>query len=379
MVGGWSGFLVFVVVVVVTEVGLSPVSGSELVAVAGRLSVLVVVPPWFPVPPVGYGGVESVADSLVRGLVARGHRVEVVCGGGSTLPVPVYSAYAEPLPLRINDSIVDVRHAMVVEDVLAGSHFDVVHDHTLMGPWLAAKRDGVSVTTVHNWIGRQDYLAYTERVSRLSPVVGVSRSHVRSLPTVRWAGFVHNGIRTSALPFADRSTREDWVLYLGRSVRIKGVHLAIDAARAAGRRIVLAVKCNEPPEKRYFHEWIEPRLGPDVEWLGEVDFATKGELLARASCLLNPVDWNEPFGLVMAEAQACGTPVVALDRGACAEVVEHGVTGLICQTPDELPAALPAAETLSSHACRERAVTAFDESVMAAGYEQLYHRLAAAQ
>jgi glycosyltransferase involved in cell wall biosynthesis len=357
----------------------TPRSEPDPVAATGPLSVLVVVPPWFPVPPVGYGGVEAVADSLVRALVSRGHRVEVVGGGGSTLPVPVHTAYSEPLPLRINDSIVDVRHAMVVEDVLAGSNFDVVHDHTLMGPWLAAKRDGVSVTTVHNWIGREDYLAYTERVSRLSPVVGVSRTHVRSLPTVQWAGFVHNGIRTSALPFADRDAREDWVLYLGRSVRIKGVHLAIDAARAAGRRIVLAVKCNEPEEKDYFSEWIEPRLGPDVDWLGEVDFATKGELLARASCLLNPVDWNEPFGLVMAEALACGTPVVALDRGACAEVVEHGVTGLICQTTDELPAALSAAEGLSSQACRDRAVSAFDESVMAAGYEQLYHRLAAAR
>ncbi|MGH3816690.1 MAG: glycosyltransferase [Pseudonocardiaceae bacterium] len=356
----------------------APRSEPDTAAATGPLSVLVVVPPWFPVPPVGYGGVEAVVDSLVRALVSRGHRVEVVGGGGSTLPVPVHSAYPAPLPLRINESIVDIRHAMVVEDVLDGSNFDIVHDHTLMGPWLAAKRDGVSVTTVHNPVSR-DNLAYTERASRLSPVVGVSRSHVRSLPTVRWAGFVHNGIRTSALPFADRSAREDWVLFLGRNVRIKGVHVAIDAARAAGRRIVLAVKCNEPVEKRYFSEWIEPRLGPDVDWLGEVDFATKGELLARASCLLNPVEYNEPFGLVMAEAHACGTPVVALDRGACAEVVEHGVTGWICRTPAELPAALSVVEGLSSQACRDRAVSAFDESVMAAGYEQLYHRLVAAR
>jgi glycosyltransferase involved in cell wall biosynthesis len=362
-----------------SDVGPSPTPHTKPVAATEPLSVLVVVPPWFPVPPVGYGGLEAVADSLVRALVSRGHRVEVVGGGGSTLPVPVHTAYSEPLPLRINDSIVDIRHAMVVEDVLAGSNFDVVHDHTLMGPWLAGKRDGVSVTTNHNGAARADYLAYTERVSRLSPLVGVSRSHIRSLPTVRWAGFVHNGIRTCALPFADRGAREDWVLYLGRAHRSKGMHTAIDAARAAGRRLVLAAKCNEPLEKRYFSEWVEPRLGPDVDWLGEVDFATKGELLARASCLLNPVDWNEPFGLVMAEANACGTPVVALDRGACAEVVEHGVTGWICPTTDELPAALSAVEELSSQACRDRAVSAFDESVMAASYEHLYHRLAAAR
>ncbi|MGW3166875.1 glycosyltransferase family 4 protein [Streptomyces sp. NPDC001142] len=329
-------------------------------------------------PPRGYGGTESVCDSLVRALVARGHRVEVVGGGGSQLDVPVYSAYPEPMPLRINDAIVDVRHAMLVEDILAQSSFDIVHDHTLMGPWLASKRDGASLTTVHNAVGK-DYLAYTERASRLAPVVGVSESHVRSLPSVRWAGFVHNGIPTARLPYADRTHREDWILFLGRTVRVKGMHTAIDAARAAGRRIVLAAKCNEAPEKKYFAEWIEPRLGPDVEWLGEVDFATKGELLSRASCLLNPVDWNEPFGLVMAEAQACGTPVVALDRGASAELVEHGVTGWICETPEELPTALPKVESLSSEACRERAVTRFDESTMAAGYERLYRELLAAR
>jgi glycosyltransferase involved in cell wall biosynthesis len=302
----------------------------------------------------------------------------VVGGGGPQLDVPVHSAYAEPLPLRINESIIDVRMAMLVEDVLSGSTFDIVHDHTLMGPWLAAKRESTSLTTVHNAVSK-DYLAYTERASRLSPVVGISRSHVQALPTVRWKGFVHNGIPTTQFPFADRDHREDWVLFLGRSVRVKGMHTAIDAARAAGRRILLAAKCNEPPEKRYFVEWIEPRLGPDAEWLGEVDFTTKGELLSRTSCLLNPVDWNEPFGLVMAEAQACGTPVVALDRGASAELVEHGVTGWICGTAEELPAALSKAENLSSKACRDRAVTAFDESVMAAGYEQLYRKLVAAR
>lgn len=342
------------------------------------LSILVVVPPWFPVPPKGYGGVEAVCDSLIRALVSKGHRVEVAGGGGSELDVPVHTAYSEPLPLRINESIVDVRHAMMVEDVLESSQFDVVHDHTLMGPWLAAKRPEVSLTTVHNALS-EDYLSYTERVSATASLVGVSQFHIDGLPSIDWLDFVHNGVATERFPYVDRDSREEWVLYLGRSIRTKGMHTAIDAARIAGRKIVLAAKCNEPFEKKYFAEYIEPRLGPGVEWLGEVDFKTKAELLGRATCLLNPIAWQEPFGLVMAEAQACGTPVVALDQGSCSEVVLHGETGWLCDSTVGLASGIEEAEGMSSSACRLRAVTHFDENVMADSYERLYLKLLAAR
>jgi glycosyltransferase involved in cell wall biosynthesis len=327
-----------------------------------------------PVPPRGYGGLEAVCATLVEALVARGHRVELVAGGGSHVSVPLHTAFPKPMPDRINDNIVDLVHAATVQEIVSAKHFDVIHDHTWLGPLLAPMRSVPTVTTMHNHPSRE-WLTYTEMVSRTSPLLGVSRSHIDSLPTVRWRGYVHNGIPTVRFPFSGDHAREEWVLYLGRATRVKGMHTAIDVARRAGRRIVLAAKWNEPSEKKYYAEYIEPRLGPDTEWLGEVDFDTKVELLSKATCLLNPIDWHEPFGLVMAEAQACGTPVVALNRGAAAEVVEHAHTGFVYDTVEELPAGIEQAAKISSRDCRERAERLFDSAVMAAGYEAQYEKL----
>src|SRR5207248_1022300 len=137
-----------------------------------------------------------------------------------------------------------------------------------------------------------------------------------------------------------REAKEDWVLFIGRFTEEKGAHLAVDAARAAGKRIVLAGKLNEPAEHEYFDEAVRPRLGPDVDYVGEVDAPGKRELYAKAACLLFPVQWPEPFGMVMVEAMACGTPVVALEDGSVPEVVVDGTTGVICATTDDLPAAI---------------------------------------
>jgi len=226
------------------------------------LSILQVVPPWLPVPPRGYGGIEAVCATLVDGLVARGHHVELVAGGGLQVPVPLHAAFPEPMPDRINDSIVDLLHGAAAQEIAMSRHFDVIHEHTWLGALLGPLRPVPTLTTIHNLPSR-DYLTYTEIVSKNSALVGLSRSHLSGLPTVRWSGYVHNGIPTDKYPFSPESAREDWVFYLGRATRAKGMHAAIDAARAAGRRIILAAKCNEPPEKKYFAEYIAPRLGRD--------------------------------------------------------------------------------------------------------------------
>lgn len=185
---------------------------------------------------------------------------------------------------------------------------------------------------------------------------------------------VHNGVDVSSFPFRD--AKEDWVVFVGRFVEEKGAHLAIDAARAAGRRIVLAGKVSEPAEQDYFDREIQPRLGPDVEYVGQADAEAKRELYAKAACLLFPVRWPEPFGMVMVEAMACGTPVVALDHGSVPEVVVDGTTGIVCSTVDELPAAIAKAERLQPSACRDHVTRHFDVSVTAEGYEKVYRRVA---
>src|SRR5437867_10522174 len=152
----------------------------------------------------------------------------------------------------------------------------------------------------------------------------------------------------------------------------KGAPVAIDAARAAGVPIVLAAKCNEAPERAYFETFVRPKLGPGVEWIGEADAAAKKDLLGRARCLVFPIQWEEPFGIVMVEAIACGTPVVALNGGSVPEVVVDGVTGIICHGPEELPAAIGRAERVSPAACRTHAARRFDLAQMAEAYEAVY-------
>jgi glycosyltransferase involved in cell wall biosynthesis len=155
----------------------------------------------------------------------------------------------------------------------------------------------------------------------------------------------------------------------------KGAHIAIEAAREAGWNLVMAGKCNEPAEKSYFDVEIAPRLGAGIEWTGEADTERKKDLLSRASCLVFPIRWEEPFGIVMVEAMACGTPVVALRRGSVPEVIVNEVTGYICDLPAQLPESLRRAELINPQDCRDHATNHFDCSNMVAGYESVYGEL----
>jgi glycosyltransferase involved in cell wall biosynthesis len=191
-----------------------------------------------------------------------------------------------------------------------------------------------------------------------------------------WLGRVYNGVRVRSFPFGER--KEDFVLFLGRCSPDKGMDVAIDVARSAGRHLMLAAKCNEPAEQAYFEQHIRPRLGPDVTWLGEVGGRQKLDLLLRARCLIFPIQWDEPFGMVLIEAMSCGTPVVALRRGSVAELIDDGVTGLVTTDISRLPELIEQVERISPATCRRVATERFDIDQMARGYEQLYLRLVGA-
>ena len=213
------------------------------------------------------------------------------------------------------------------------------------------------------------YAALGDRVE----LVAISRAQRLFRPDLNWVATVHNAVDVADFPY--RTDKQDYVLFLGRMCHDKGVHLAIEAAKEAGRRLVIAAKCEEEPEKAYFEEYVEPRLGPDIEFIGQADGERKRELLTNARCLLLPLLWEEPFGLVMIEALACGTPVVALRRGSAPEVIVDGVTGLICDEPKELAAALGAIDRIDPAMCRRDAERRFDLTVMAQRYEQVYRGL----
>jgi len=333
-----------------------------------------VAPPYFTIPPEGYGGVESVVAGLVDGLVDRGHRVTLLAAGDHATRAQRFIRTWDEHPVdQLGEALPEVVNtARVAALIGAGTDYDVVHDHSLAGPLLARGRRAPTVVTVH---GPMNELADVYRpLGGDVSLVAISENQRRSAADLNWVATVHNAIDVSSFPFRDR--KDDYVLFLGRFHETKGPHLAIDAARAAGVRILLAGKCAEPPEQEFYEAEIAPRLGPDAVYVGDADSNEKRRLLAGARCLLFPIRWDEPFGMVMVEAMACGTPVVALSNGSVPEVVVDGSTGVVVEHERELPDAIARAQGLDPADCRRHAETCFGIEAMAAGYEEVYRSVA---
>jgi glycosyltransferase involved in cell wall biosynthesis len=342
-----------------------------------RLKIAVVAPPWFPVPPTGYGGIESVCAGLVDGLVERGHDVTLIgAGQDDTDATRFFAATKEPQSDSVGDALTEVRHAVAASQVIGGLDVDVIHDHTAAGPLVAAGLEIPTVVTAHGPVDGElgDYYGnlsryYRDLGERIS-YVSISNSQRAGAPDLPWAATVYNGIRVSDHDF--RCDKDDFVLFIGRCCPEKAPELAVHAARDAGRKLVALTKCREPDEKDHFEQVVEPLLGSDVEWLEEPPKERKHDLLARARALVMPIQWDEPFGMVMIEALASGTPVVALRRGAVPEIVEDGMTGFICDEPAELPTAIERAGEIDSDTCRQVVENRFSLQTMARGYEQVY-------
>jgi glycosyltransferase involved in cell wall biosynthesis len=340
---------------------------------AGRpLRVAMVVPPYVELPPPRYGGTEAVCAALVDGLVERGHEVTVLGVGRNGTRGRFVASRPDPQSDRMGQLMPEVLHIAQVAVALERLEVDVIHDHTVAGLLTARSRPAPTVATMHAPLEGE----MAELVSAVAPpviLVAISDNQRRAAPGLPWAGTVHNAIRVEDFPFT--RDKEDYALFLGRACADKGMPNAIHAARSAGIPLRIAAKCVEDAEVAYFDAEVRPLLGPGVEWLGEVGGADKLELLGRARCLLFPIEWEEPFGMVLVEALACGTPVVALRRGAVPEIVEHGVTGFVTDDPDELPALLRAVDRLDPQRCRQEAERRFDVARMAAEYEAVYQRV----
>lgn len=337
------------------------------------LHVAMVAPPYFPVPPDGYGGVEAVVADLVDALGEQGHRITLLAAGPpGTTAAEFLQVEPEASSARLGEALPEVLHAARTWRLLRDHPAELVHDHTLAGALLAPGRDVPTLVTAHGPVSGdlgEVYVALGDSVH----LVALS-DHQRALaPGLPWAATVPNAVKVASFPF--REDKEDFALFLGRFHPEKAPHVAIDAARAAGVPLVLAGKCSEPLEREYFRTEIEPRLGEGVEVLGVADATRKRDLLSRARCLLFPIRWDEPFGLVMVEALACGTPVVALRQGAVPEVVRDGVTGVVVDKESDLVDAILASAALSPRACRKDAEDRFDTSRMASAYEQVYRDL----
>ena len=333
------------------------------------LRVVVVAPPYFSVPPDGYGGIEAVLALLVDGLAERGHNVTLVGAGEPRTTGDFVATFEEPQAGRLGQMQPELAHAARVEAVLADLDHDVVHDHSAAAPLGAGHRAAPTVVTSHGPVVGE-WGEYVTHLSRSTAMVAISEAQRERAPQVRWAGMVHNAVDVAAIPF--RTEKEDHVVWLGRFSPDKGAHLAIEVARSAGRSIRLAGKCDEPDEKRYFDEAVAPLLGSDAEYLGVLGAEQKYELLGSAAAFVFPLQWEEPFGMVLLESMACGTPVLSLSRGAVPEVVADGVTGYVRDDESELAPLLDQLDSIDPAACRARVQERFGPHRMVDGYEEIY-------
>ncbi|WP_091090191.1 glycosyltransferase family 4 protein [Micromonospora nigra] len=336
-----------------------------------------VVPPWLSVPPPGYGGLENVVAGLVDALVARGHAVTLFGAGEHHGTAAGFVSTGPQLQYhRLGESLPELAHLARVNDLVDPADFDVIHDHTTIGPLVAGRRAVPTVATVHgNPVG--EYGTVLGDTDHGVGLVAISHAQRRLNPGLPWVGTVHNAMDVQGIP-RKYAPGPGPVLWLARFSPDKGPDLAIRACREAGLPLVLAGKCNEPAERSYFHEVVRPMLGEDVTVVMDADRTAALRLLVEARCLIMPIQWEEPFGMVILEAMATGTPVVALHRGSVPELVRPGVTGLVCERDDELPAALRAASRIDPADCVAHVVENFSTQRMALGYEAVYRRFVGA-
>jgi glycosyltransferase involved in cell wall biosynthesis len=334
------------------------------------MRIAVIAPPWVPVPPPAYGGTERVLDDLCRALAGDGHDVLLFATGDSTCPVERAWTYEIARGTEHASPAAELRHVIDAYDTVRAWSADVVHDHTMSGPFYAERHPELNVVTTNHGPFDGDLGPLYRKLAGRVPIIAISQHQAATARATPIAAVIHHGLDVDRFPFG--TGRGGHALFLGRMSPDKGIHTAIHVAHAAGIPLRIAAKMREKNEYEYFTQRIKPLLGGNVEYLGEVGGDAKAVLLADAACLLNPIAWPEPFGMVMIEALACGTPVVATPCGAAPEIVDDGVTGFLRSDPDSLITALDQVAGLDRRAARAAAETRFSAQRMATEHAQVY-------
>jgi len=339
------------------------------------LKIAQIAPLYEAVPPKLYGGTERVVAHLADSLVAQGQEVTLFASGdtrtqANLVAVRDQAIRLDPAPLKSDLAA----HLAMLHDVCRrADEFDVLHFHIdLLHFPLFERVARRTLTTIH---GRLDYADLPEAYRRWHeyPLVSISYSQRKPMPFANWIGTVHHGIPLDLFDFSPK--HRGYLAFVGRISPEKRVDRAIEIARRHGMPLKIAAKVDNV-DAAYFRAEIKPLLqGPGIEYLGEVDDAGKNELLGGAAALLFPIDWPEPFGLVMIEAMACGTPVIAWDAGSTREVIDEGVSGFVVGSIEAALKALDEAETLNRLAVRKMFERRFSADTMSKNYLRLYRRL----
>ena len=331
-------------------------------------------PVWFPVPPEGYGGIERVVAILADGLVDAGHDVTLFASGDSQSRARLDAIFQTAPSQWIGHTFWEMQHA--VFGLRRSREFDVVNDHTgLLGLALGGLLDVPFCHTVHGPLEGRPGALYEEvlDLNRRAKLISISLNQRGPKKHFPWVANCPNALELSMYPFR-RKSGGDYLLFLGRMSPDKGAHRALAIALETEIPLKIAAKCREPEEIRYFDEFIRPHLAESLEYVGEVGHADKVELLMGARALIFPIDWEEPFGLVVIEAMACGTPVITTRRGAMPEIVEHGRTGVLVDNYREMenPAVLELADSLDPVDLRKEVEDRFSPEHMVADYIAAY-------
>lgn len=334
----------------------------------------VIAPPWIPVPPPAYGGTESVIANLVRGLTDRGHDVTLFTVGESASGVRQEYLFSQPMA-PIGQSVPEAAHVLAAYEALR--EVDIIHDHTFLGPLLAPRfpHSAPVVTTNH-----APFTPLTRElfrvVAKTASIVAISADQASRAGDVPITEVIHHGIDLDRYRFGPGDG--DYLLFIGRMSPDKGVASAVRIAHAAGRPLRIVSKMREREERDYFTAEVLPLLSRDSDEVAELELEERIDLLGSAIGLLNPIAWAEPFGLVMAESLAAGTPVITRPEGAAPEIVTDGHTGFLCRLDEEAVTAVERLGDIDRTACRAEAERRFSLERMAADHERLYERLLAA-
>jgi len=332
-----------------------------------------VAPLWERVPPPAYGGIELVVSRLTDELVRRGHDVTLFATGDSQTLARLEAVY--PRPIRLDPEIKEHFIYETLSPSLAyqrAAEFDIIHSH--VGFWALSLASMVSTPSVHTLHGK-----FTRDTSKIftqyqrQPYVSISNAQRQ--PDLNYVSTVYNGINPEEYPFVAQPQEPPYLAFLGRFSPEKGPQQAIAIAKQAGWRLKMAGKV-DAVDTEFFEKEIAPHIdGQQIEFLGEVNHAEKAELLGNAAITLFPITWQEPFGLVMIESMATGTPVIGINLGSVPEVIAHGKTGFICQSYEEMTAMIPATLKLNRLTCREYVENRFSVTQMVNGYEAVYEKI----
>lgn len=329
-------------------------------------------------PPRLYGGTERIVSYLTEELVQQGHEVTLFASGDS-----ITSAKLVPcskMALRLDPSVRDMTpyHIMMLDQVARrADEFDVLHFHIdhLHYPLMRSYTDRL-VTTLHGRLDLPDLMPFYSAFPE-PPLISISNAQRRPMPPVSWLGTILHGLPANVLPYQEAPSG-DYFAFLGRISPEKGPDKAIEIAAKAGIPLKIAAKI-DPANQRYWDQVIAPMVAahPNVDFIGEINEFQKADFLSNARGLLFPICWPEPFGLVMIEAMACGTPVIAFAHGSVPEVIDHGVSGFVVNSMEEAIAAVRSVDTLERRRIREQFERRFTAERMAKDYLAAYRRLPA--